>query len=310
MTTGLWLLLYGAALAWLSPSLLRRLTTSGISPQMGVAAWLTAIVMTIIAWVSAVALVGVSAIEGLEGTSAATLCLELFGLSEHGGLLGLGGSIALAIAGIAVSFIFFAKISRSFRLLRSRSLEHANAVLLVGRRTSHPGVVVVDAQRSAVYCVSGHPPAIVLTSAAWSSLTSPELAAVLAHEQAHIAGRHHQVMMMLRAIAATLPRVPLMRQSAHAVAKLLEMCADDAAARRHGVDPLLGGLLAMAAPHHSIPTIPAEGLAAASTAVAARAMRLAQPARGRAKWSQRLMLALSMAMMLSMPALIELLCHH
>lgn len=307
MTTGLWLLLYGAALAWLSPTLLRRLTKSGVSPQMGVAAWLTAIAATLIAWVIAVVLIGLAAIDGVLGTSAVTLCLELFGLSEHGGLPGLSGSIALTIVGISALIVFLLRTSRSVTQLRSRSREHANEVLLVGRRTARPGVVVVDAQRSAAYCVSGRPPAIVVTSAAWSSLASSELSAVLAHEQAHIAGRHHQLLMVLRAMAAALPRLPLMQQSALTVAELLEMCADDAAARRHGADPILGGLLAMAEPHH---TIPAEGLAAASTAVAARAMRLAQPARGRAKWSQRLILALSMSMMLSAPALIELLCHH
>jgi hypothetical protein len=98
-----------------------------------------------------------------------------------------------------------------------------------------------------------------------------------------------------------------MQQSAQAVADLLEMCADDAAARQHGVSPLLGGLLSMAAPRHAIP---AEGLAAAGNAVAARAMRLAQPAGGRAKWSQRLVLASGITVMLSAPGLIELLCHH
>ena len=306
MTTGLWLLLYGAALAWLSPTLLRRLTRSGVSPQMGVAAWLTAIAATLIAWVIAVVLIGVAAIDGVLGTSAVTLCLELFGLSEHGGLPGLSGSIALTVVGISALIIFLLRTSRSVTQLRSRSREHANEVLLVGRRTTRPGVVVVDAQRSAAYCVSGRPPAIVVTSAAWSSLVRSELAAVLAHEQAHIAGRHHQILMMLRAMAAALP-LPLMQQGAHAVAELLEMCADDAAARRHGVNPILGGLLAMAEPRHPVP---AEGLAAAGTAVAARAMRLAQPARERAKWSQRLMLAMSMTMMLGAPALIELLCHH
>lgn len=307
MTTGLWLLLYGAALAWLSPPLLRRLTKSGINPHMGAAAWLTAIAMTLVAWITAVVLIGAAAIDGLTGTSAATVCLELFGLSEHGGLPGLSGSIALTIAGVALFAIFLVRTSRSVTQLRSRSREHADEVLLVGRRTTHPRVVIVEAQRSAAYCVSGHPPAIVITSAAWSSLARTELAAVLAHEEAHIAGRHHQLLMTLRAMAATLPRLPLMQQSVSAVAHLLEMCADDAAARRHGVEPILGGLLAMAAPS---PTIPHEGLAVASTAVAARAVRLAWPARGPAKWGQRLWLALSMAMMLSTPALIELLCHH
>ncbi|MCV7303521.1 M48 family metalloprotease [Mycobacterium barrassiae] len=307
MTTGLWLLLYGAALAWLSPSLLRRLTKPGVSPQMGVAVWLTAISTTLITWVIAIVLIGLAAIDGLIGTSAATVCLELFGLSEHGGLAGLSGSIALASGGIAMVVIFSARTCRWSSRLRSRSREHADAVLMVGRPTTRPGVVVVEAQRSAAYCVSGHRPAIVVTSAAWSSLARSELAAVLTHEQAHIAGRHHQILTMLRAMAGALPRLPLMQQSSEAVAELLEMCADDAAARRHGVEPILGGLLAMAEPPNPVP---AEGLAAAGTAVAVRAMRLAHPVRRTAGWCQRMLLALSMTMMLGTPAFISFLCHH
>jgi Zn-dependent protease with chaperone function len=306
MTTGLWLLLYGTMLALLAPPLLARLTKTGLSPQMGVAAWLTAIAMTAIAWVIALVLIGNAAVDGLKDSSAVALCLELFGLSEHSGLPGQSGSIALAVVGIAVSVIFCLRIGWSVTRLRSRSREHANAVLLVGRPTTRPGVVVVEAQRPAAYCVSGHPPAIVITSAAWSSLDRCELAAVLAHEQAHIAGRHHQLMMMLRAMAKALPGVPLMKHGADAIAELLEMCADDAAVRRHGASPLLRGLLAMAEPH----PMPAEGLAAAGTATTARAMRLAEPAGGRAKWSQRVMLALAMTMMLGAPATIDLLCHH
>lgn len=306
MTTGSWLLLYGTALAWLAPPLLRRLTRTGLSPQMGVAAWLTAIAATVIAWVVALVLVGVAAIDGVKDSSAVAVCLELFGHSDHSGLPGQSGSIALAAAGITVSVVFCLRMCWAITRLRSRSREHAKAVLLVGRRTTRPGVVVVDAPRPAAYCVSGHPPAIVITSAAWSSLDRRELAAVLAHERAHIAGRHHELLMILRAMAKAVPGVPVLKQSAEAVAELLEMCADDAAARRHGVNPLLGGLLAMAEPH----PVPAEGLAAAGTATAVRAMRLAEPARGRAKWSQRVMLGLAMTMMLAAPALIELLCHH
>ena len=306
MTTALWLLVYGLALAWLAPPLLGRLTRTGLSPQMGVAAWLTAVATTIIAWMVAFVLMAVATLDGIGDSSAVALCLELFGFSEHAGLPGVGGSIVLVTVGLAATGVFVARTGRSVSRLWSRSREHAKAVLLVGRRTARPGVVVVDAHRPAAYCVLGHPSAVVVTSAAWSSLSGSELAAVLAHEQAHLAGRHHQILMVLRAMAMALPRLPLMRQSADAVAELLEMCADDAAARRYGVNPLLGGLLALAEPHHA----PTEGLAAAGTAVAARAMRLAEPARNRAKWSQRVMLSLIMALMLGAPGLIEFLCHH
>lgn len=306
MTAGLWLMLYGTALAWLAPSPLRRVTKTGLSPQMGVAAWLTAMATTAMAWVIALVLIGFAALDGLRNSSTVAVCLELFGLSEHGGLPGLTGSVALTVGGIAVSVIVLLRIGRSVARLRSRSREHARAVMLVGRPTTCPGVVVVDAHRPAAYCVSGHPPAIVVTSAAWSSLARSEMAAVLAHERAHIAGRHHQLLIMLRAVATALPRIPVMKQSAPAIAELLEMCADDAAARRHGVNSLLGGLLAMADTH----PVPAEGLAAAGTATAARAMRLAEPTSSRARWTQRAMLGLTMALMLGTPGLIELLCHH
>lgn len=53
---------------------------------------------------------------------------------------------------------------------------------------------------------------------------------------------------------------------------LLEMCADDAAARRHGREPLLTGLVAL-----SGTATPANSLAAAMVGVLARAERLTAP---------------------------------
>lgn len=111
-----------------------------------------------IAWVIALVIIGVAALDGLRNSSTVALCLELFGLSEHGGLPGLIGSIAVTVVGSAVSVIFLLRTGRSVARLRSRSREHASAVMLVGRPTTCPGVVVVDAPRPAAYCVSGRPP--------------------------------------------------------------------------------------------------------------------------------------------------------
>jgi hypothetical protein len=306
MTTALWLLLYGGALTWWCPPLLRRLTRAGITPHMGVAVWLTAVGAALLAWAGALILIGAAAIEGLTDSSAVTLCLELFGFSEHTPLPGRLGAMALIVSGLAISVVVIGRVGRSVVGLRSRSHEHAHAARMIGRRTDRPDVVVVDAARPAAYCVVGRPNAIVVTSAAVTTLDRPQLAAVLAHEAAHIAGRHHQLLMVLRALAATLPRLPLFRGAATAVAELLEMCADDVAARRHGIRPLLGGLLTLAGPHRA----PADGLAAAGTAVAARATRLAAPAHAGAQWRHRAALAATMVFTLGAPALIELLCHH
>ena len=102
-------------------------------------------------------------------------------------------------------------------------------------------LVVITADRPAAYCVAGRPHAIVLTTAAVRTLDSVQLGAVLAHEDAHLAGRHHHLLMVLRALADSLSRLPLFTRGAEAVAALLEMCADDTAIRGHGSRPLIAG---------------------------------------------------------------------
>ncbi|MBX9641138.1 MAG: M56 family metallopeptidase [Mycobacteriaceae bacterium] len=306
MISALWLLLYGGALTWLAPPLLSRLTRSGITPRMGVAAWLTALGAALLAGIAGVALFAVAAVDGLRDSSAVTLCLELFGLSEHTPLFGRLGSVALLVTAACVSAVVIGRVGRSVLGLRARSHQHAHEARMIGRPTDEPGVVVVDAHSPAAYCVSGKPNAIVITTGALDALDPTELAAVLAHENAHITGHHHQLLIVLRGLATSLPRLPLFRSGAEAVAELLEMCADDTAARRYGTSPLLAGLLILAGQRPA----PADGLAAAGTAVLARALRLADPARPGMQWRQRIALGATMVSTLSAPAVIDLLCHH
>lgn len=306
MTTALWLVLYGAALAWLAPPVLRRLTRGGVSPVMGVASWLTTVAAALAAWLTAVVLVVTATSNSILDGSVVTLCLELFGFSDHTPLAGRLGSIALIGAGLLTSAVVALRLGRCLSGLRTRSHEHAHAARIVGRPTDHPHVVVVEADLPAAYCVIGRPHAIVVTSAAVRSLNRSQLKAVLAHEDAHLSGHHHHILMVLRALTATLPHLPLFACAHQAVAELLEMCADDTAARHVGTRPLLTGLLALAG--HRPPV--AEGLAAAVTAVIARAERLATPTPRQLRWRQRAFLVTTIATTLAAPALIQLLCHH
>jgi Zn-dependent protease with chaperone function len=272
---------------------------------MGIAAWLTAIAAALLAWVGAVLLAAVAAVDGVRDSTAVTLCLKLFGLDERAPLPGLLGSVVLIVTGVAVSAVVISRVGRSVAGLRARSHEHAREARMIGHPTDRPGVLVVEAHRPAAYCVSGKPNAIVVTTGALDALDRTQLSAVLAHENAHIAGHHHQLLMVLGGLATSLPRLPLFRIGAAAVADLLEMCADDAAARRFGTRPLLVGLLTLAGPQR----LPADGLAAAGTAVLARALRLADPARPGMQWRQRIALGATMATTVTAPAVIDLLCH-
>jgi Zn-dependent protease with chaperone function len=306
MTAALWLLLYGSALAWWAPPVLRRMTRHGISPHMGVAAWLATVAATLAAWLVALILVIGATTDSIRTGAVVTLCLELFGFSEHTPMAGRIGSVVLIAVGTLTSGFVVMRIGRCLSRLRARSHEHALAARSVGRPTHHPIVVVGAAARPAAYCVVGRPNAIIVTSAAMKSLNRSQLKAVLAHENAHISGRHHHILMALRALGGTLPWLPLFATAPHRVGELLEMCADDTAVRRVGTHPLLAGLSALAGEHP-----PArEGLAAAGTAVIARAQRLLTPTRRHVRWRHRICLTAAITAMLATPALIQVLCHH
>jgi Zn-dependent protease with chaperone function len=135
--------------------------------------------------------------------------------------------------------------------------------------------VVLDAPQPAAYCVPGRPAAIVLTSGALAVLDRAQLGAVLAHERAHLAGRHHLLISLSRGLAASFPRVPVFTRGPAEVARLAEMCADDAAARRTGRPALLSALLAMG----TGTAVPAAALAATAGPVTARVHRLLHPPR-------------------------------
>ena len=144
-----------------------------------------------------------------------------------------------------------------------------------------------------------------MTSAAVKSLTEPELAAVLAHERAHLSGRHPQLMMLLRALASAVPALPLFSAAVHSVGRLVEMNADDVAVRGHGRDALLSGLVALA----GTPRAGGAALAAADTAVVARAERLVAPPKRRTLLRERVVLSGTLAAMIMAPAVLAFFCH-
>lgn len=304
MTSAVYLLAYGALVTWAAPPLLSRLTRGGLNPQLGVAAWLTAVIGVLVAWAVAISVIAVHGLRGLPDSPVLVVCLELLGLPEQVATPGLPG-LLIAIAGaLIVSVGVGLKVSRSVLGLRARSHHHAHAARLLGAPTDRPDVFLLDAQRPAAYCVVGRPNAIVVTTAAARRLTGPQLDAVLAHEDAHIAGHHHQVLMVLRALAATLPHLPLFPRAAAAVGDLLEMCADDSAVRRHGCRALVAGMIELAGP------VRAAGLGVGASAIAVRADRLLAPPRPARVRGHRVLVWTTIAVTAGTPVVLNLICHH
>jgi Zn-dependent protease with chaperone function len=249
MSTAAGLLLYAAALIWLGRPVLARITGGGMNPRLGVAAWLTAIGCVVAGWVGALGALLVDALNNLTNGTALTLCFGALRIADRFAVSGPLGSLvlgALIAAALLVTTVVGRRILCDARQRRFRSHEHARAARIIGQPTDTSDVVVIQSHEPAAYCVAGRPAVIVVTSAALDRLDESQLVAVLDHEHAHINGRHHQLLLVLRACAACLSRLPIFAASADAVSRLLEMCADDASARRHGPHPLLCGLIALA----------------------------------------------------------------
>jgi Zn-dependent protease with chaperone function len=289
MSVAVCLLLYSFAVVMVSPWILLRLTRGGSVPRLGVVAWLVAMVSVVASWVTAAAFLIASLMRYQdEPAPLATACLaalrRLF--FDGGGPVVQAGWFTLAAAGAGALAILGWRLGRSLLRARAQSRGHAERAWLIGRRINGVDAVIVDAPERAAYCVAGRPNAIVVTSAALDALTDRHLQAVLAHERAHLAGRHHYVLAFARALAAAIPRVTLFSRGAREIARLLEMSADDAAARSHGSQTLLDALLALST---GAPT-PQGAVAAAGTDVLARAEHLAAPFAARNQWTAGLLL--------------------
>jgi Zn-dependent protease with chaperone function len=106
--------------------------------------------------------------------------------------------------------------------------------------------VLVEHCEPVAYCVAGRNPTIVLSTGAVDALDPAQLKAVLAHERAHLTGHHHRLLGLARIGRLVLPFLPLMRDADEQVTRLVEMHADDAAARAHDPRSLATALVVLA----------------------------------------------------------------
>jgi Zn-dependent protease with chaperone function len=315
--TALALLGYAACASWCVPALLAPLTRRGVSVRAGLAAWLTAMASVL---VSAAVAIQFSfrtvAADWPQLTQA--LCRSVAGgactPAVYGSVLYQAGVIVLAavlaLAGVAAAWRYGRRVQRS----RAQTRSHARAALLVGHAIAGQArTVMLDDPRPAAYCVAGRPAAIVVTSGALAVLDPPQLRAVLAHESAHLAHRHHALATVTRGLAAAFPGVPLFTRGAAEVARLTEMAADDSAARASGRPALVTALIAIATGAAVSSTdslgaaVPAGAMAAAARAVPDRVERLLRPSSPARSAAFAAALTLTLAVLAAAPPALTLL---
>ena len=102
-----------------------------------------------------------------------------------------------------------------------------------------PGALVIPHTGQYAFCLPGRRGRVVVTSALLKELTPLQLRAVMAHEQAHLRQRHHLALMAPKVLSRTFGMFfPLFKVAETAVARLIELSADDAARREVGGEPL------------------------------------------------------------------------
>lgn len=276
MTVAICLLLSSLLVTVFAPCLLVRLTRAGVAPRLGIAAWLMAAGTVLASWTAATVAVVVELLRNWTQPQAIlTACVTTLQEVAAGkaGMLLQSGLVALTTLAVVALAVLVWRWGRSVLRARTHTHRHASMARVVGWRMTAVDAVVLDGPERVAYCVAGRPHTIVVSSAALAALDEHHLQAVLAHERAHLTGRHHLLLAATRGLATTLPRIELFTTAAAEVAKLLEICADDAAVRRHHPRTVLGALLTLS----GAASIPAGALGAAGVGVLARAERLAEP---------------------------------
>jgi beta-lactamase regulating signal transducer with metallopeptidase domain len=165
--------------------------------------------------------------------------------------------VLVAAAAVAVTAVVLGRLlvvgHRVGTHLRARRRRHREAVELLGQRderwatgSGRVGVLVLEGRAVAAYCL----PAmlrrrIVISRAVSDLLTEDQLAAVVAHEQAHLAARHDLVLEAFTVLHRAFPRLVSSSRALEEVRLLVEVLADAAARRRHGALPLAQALAAL-----------------------------------------------------------------
>ena len=195
-------------------------------------------------------------------TLAGVLCalgVVLAGPEELVRAAGSGRRVAASalIAALAVAALIVVRLLVSLGGVmwrsRARRARHRLLVDLLDRAEQRAGLDVeglrvLDGGQPLAYCVAGRSPRVVLTGAALDVLDDAQVAAVVAHEQAHLRHRHELVRESFTAFHRAVPRPLRSRAPLDAVHLLLEMVADDAAVARVGAGPVRAALTRLAAP--------------------------------------------------------------
>lgn len=214
------------------PRLMARLPVMRRSPAAALLAWQAVTIAAILASLAA---------------APATLPLILFdgqAVWQH--------VVPILIAGVvsAVMLVRFLvaghQIGTRMRTLREQHRELVD--IIAAHDLDHPTLRILEHPTPTAYCLPGRGrERVVVSRGVLQALHPAEVRAVLAHEQAHLNARHDLLIEFFSVIHETLPEGMRAQAAMREVRLLVEILADQRAARRVGVAPTVRALDILAA---------------------------------------------------------------
>lgn len=188
--------------------------------------------------------------------------------------------VAALLLAVGLTVLLFTALLLSFaQVVRTRRRHHDLLELVARNDPEVPGAQVLDHPAAAAYCLPGVlRSTVVVSEGALRMLDRSELAAVLAHEHAHLRQRHDLVLLPFSSLKRAFPRVAFVESCYRSVSLLIEICADDHAQRHRSPRELATALMRFGGEGGT--AVPAGALAAPSSAepeVVTRVSRLLNP---------------------------------
>ncbi len=264
---------FGLTLAGLGPWLVDRVVRPESAPRLGVVTWLATSTAALLSFGTGAALLCRYVWTSTSGLDLLERCLQLLAHARTTEPVALAGVLGLLALLAGTARVVWCAVLHAWMAGRDRRAQRQRLALITHPHKSEPGVRVIDQAQVSTFCLPGRGGGeVYVTRAALEVLSPSEWAAVLEHERAHLRGRHVLAVSVAAVLRAAFPFVPLFRTAAVATPRLVEMAADDAAARRTDRQIVATALLRLAEA-----TVPAGAFGAGGSTVVSRVRRLVVP---------------------------------
>jgi Zn-dependent protease with chaperone function len=242
----------------------------------------TIALLMVLAWslpfsvISAGLALGVTLLDALSRLDPTVdRCADQLPINDESPIAPMLGSVSIAVVAALLLRLGYCVLA-TYLTSRRTSREHAATLRLCGWTDQIVDATVIEHDRPASYCLPGRRGRIVITSQAVRLLSPDQLGAVLAHERAHQRGRHHLLLGLAAALRRSFPWLKMLSYAEHEVRRLVELIADDVAARDHGRLTVASALATIGTGHAPGGALAVAGVEESGTL--ARIVRLASPA--------------------------------